>query len=58
MHLWASNNNRIIGSTGRLKKKIPPQDLNRKFWGAINWGYEEVGSSRGEREREVDGNVR
>ena len=29
-YLWDSNNNRTIGSTGRLKK-IPPQNLNKKL---------------------------
>ena len=41
-----------------IKKKIPAQDLNKKLEGAINWGDEEVRSSRGVREIEVDEKVR
>ena len=39
-------------------KKNPTTRFKQEIAGAINWGDEEVESLRGEREREVDENVR
>jgi hypothetical protein len=40
------------------KKKIPPQDLNRNLGVQLIGEMKRLGSSRCEREREVDENVR
>ena len=39
-------------------KKNPTTRFKQEIGGAINWGDEEVESSRGERERKVDGKIR
>jgi hypothetical protein len=57
-HLWDSNNNRTIGITGRLKKIIQAQDLNRKLGLQLIGEMKRSVSSRDEREREVDKKVR
>ena len=40
------------------KKKIPQQDLNRNLGVQLIGEMKRLGSSKGEREREVDENVR
>ena len=47
MHLWDLNNNRIIRTTGRLKK-ISTQDLNRKLMVQLIGEMKRSDNSRGE----------
>ena len=57
MHFWDSNNNKTIGTTGRLKK-ISVQDLNSKLGEQLIGEIKRSGSSKGKRERKVDENVK